>query len=441
MDDKLSSKEIPGPGSNGRVWLAVKILLVIVVFLGLAVLYGHLAENFTKAGILFEQDRGYPPPPAEKAAWLVALIYCILWVIADHVFLFYRRLRPWKKLLLNIGALILLILAVESTLDSYMKDVPKPRFQPSAILFWESEETRDIPPEEPGVLRLVALGDSVTAPGENTSISDNSDKVTSWPSAARIALSRRFPGVRVELINLAVPGYSTHQILTVLKKRALPAKPDMILMGFSHNDSRLEYMSDSERTRQIGWLYLLKSVIYRSRAYFLVKKFAEGLLPGYGYDGNMGNSSSIPRALLVLMDYRLENTGSFSPDNKTLPARFILTPGIIKNPSRFRVPPGECKDNLREIIGICREAGIPLVFVFPPGIARFPFRDCYREVAKQEKVKVIDLTGDFPKEDWERLLYPDQVHLTPVGRKEIGDAVARELVKRGLYPPGSRRKH
>lgn len=75
-----------------------------------------------------------------------------------------------------------------------------------------------------GVKRVVVLGDS-------TSWGWGVDDEAQWTR-----LVERELGSQVELVNLAVPGYGTDQELWVFEREGRKYEPDLVLLGFVHND-------------------------------------------------------------------------------------------------------------------------------------------------------------------------------------------------------------
>lgn len=76
----------------------------------------------------------------------------------------------------------------------------------------------------PGTVRLAFLGASTTWCAE---VSGN-DRV--WPHLVTTALSRAFPGARIDYVNGGVPGYSMEFILKGLQLRVAPLQPDVIVV-------------------------------------------------------------------------------------------------------------------------------------------------------------------------------------------------------------------
>ena len=77
--------------------------------------------------------------------------------------------------------------------------------------------------------KILLLGDSV-------SWGDGVEMNQSYPFLLEKMLNRNYPEKNIEVINSAVPGYSTFQQLIYLKKYGLKLKPDIIIHQFCLND-------------------------------------------------------------------------------------------------------------------------------------------------------------------------------------------------------------
>lgn len=119
---------------------------------------------------------------------------------------------------------------------------PIPHAAPSSgdddAFFEYSEESnslgfrdREHPLETPaGTTRIAVLGDSITA---GWGIEDAAD---AFPARVEAGLEQR--GMAVEVLNLGVSGYNTTQEVELLRARALPYRPDLVLVAFCLNDIR-----------------------------------------------------------------------------------------------------------------------------------------------------------------------------------------------------------
>jgi lysophospholipase L1-like esterase len=84
-------------------------------------------------------------------------------------------------------------------------------------------------PKPHGRLRIVAVGDSVTF-----GFGVNDTETFCWQTEQ--TLRARMPGVDLDVVNLAVPGYDTRQEVGLLKRNVARMQPDLVLVGFYTND-------------------------------------------------------------------------------------------------------------------------------------------------------------------------------------------------------------
>lgn len=110
----------------------------------------------------------------------------------------------------------------------------------------------------PGVFRIVCLGDSVTFGYRVPPVWP--DKPTeydrSWlpyPMLLEKQLRAANPGKSIEVITMAVPGYTSHQGLAWLKRDLETLEPDLLTVSFGWNDVSFSEAADHETVRT-GWL-------------------------------------------------------------------------------------------------------------------------------------------------------------------------------------------
>ena len=84
-------------------------------------------------------------------------------------------------------------------------------------------------PKPPGVFRIVGIGDSYMF---GQGVSDAETYLSALPGL----LSRVVPGLSVETVNLAVPGFNTVMEVELAKARAAELEPDIILIEIVGND-------------------------------------------------------------------------------------------------------------------------------------------------------------------------------------------------------------
>ena len=107
----------------------------------------------------------------------------------------------------------------------------------------------DIGPKPPNVFRIVCVGDSVTFGYRIPLVfPDTPDKYdptdAAYPGRLERLLRNEYPGREVEVIALAVPGYSSHQGRLLLEESIEGLAPDLVVICFGFNDVTLKHFPD-----------------------------------------------------------------------------------------------------------------------------------------------------------------------------------------------------
>ncbi|MEW6272907.1 MAG: SGNH/GDSL hydrolase family protein [Thermodesulfobacteriota bacterium] len=125
--------------------------------------------------------------------------------------------------------------------------------------------------KRPGVLRIVCLGDSVTfgyriplafpdAPEQY----DRGD--AAYPGRLERLLRSRYDGREVEVVTLAVPGYSTHQGRLLLERWIERLEADVVIICFGFNDVALKPSPDDVVMSRGAVATALRAVMSSSQA-------------------------------------------------------------------------------------------------------------------------------------------------------------------------------
>jgi len=123
----------------------------------------------------------------------------------------------------------------------------------------------ELPKTKPaGTIRIVGLGDSVMFGWGVT-------EDQTYLCRLEIALGADAAGVRVEILNLAVPGYNTSQEAAVFRDEALPLSPDLLLVGYVLNDAEPVLFRDAAPENPL---------VASSRLLQLARDLARQRLPG-----------------------------------------------------------------------------------------------------------------------------------------------------------------
>jgi lysophospholipase L1-like esterase len=117
--------------------------------------------------------------------------------------------------------------------------------------------TDTLAPKQSGALRIVCLGDSVTFGFRVPVVWP--DKPTEYdpewlPFSMLLEKELRAanPRKQIDVVNMAVPGYTSHQGLAWLRRDIGRLKPDLLVVSFGWNDASLSELPDREAVNT-GW--------------------------------------------------------------------------------------------------------------------------------------------------------------------------------------------
>jgi lysophospholipase L1-like esterase len=113
---------------------------------------------------------------------------------------------------------------------------------------------RSLGPKQPGMIRIVCLGDSVTFgyrvpvvwPDKPT---EYDPEWLPYPMLLEKELRAANPGRNIEVIAMAVPGYSSNQGLVWLRRDIDKLQPDLLTVSFGWNDASFSDVPDREAFR------------------------------------------------------------------------------------------------------------------------------------------------------------------------------------------------
>jgi lysophospholipase L1-like esterase len=116
------------------------------------------------------------------------------------------------------------------------------------------DSTDTLTAKQPGALRIVCLGDSVTFgfrvpvvwPDKPT---EYDPEWLPFPMLLEKQLKSANPGKQIDVIDMAVPGYTSHQGLAWLRRDIDSLSPDLIVVSFGWNDASLSDVPDREAIR------------------------------------------------------------------------------------------------------------------------------------------------------------------------------------------------
>ena len=129
-----------------------------------------------------------------------------------------------------------------------------------------------LPPKQPGVVRIVCLGDSVTFgyrvpvvwPDKPT---EYDPEWLPFPMLLEKQLRAANPNRQFDVITMAVPGYTSHQGLAWLRRDIDKLQPDLVVVSFGWNDASLSDVPDRDAIRTNWYAVGVRGLIDSSQAF------------------------------------------------------------------------------------------------------------------------------------------------------------------------------
>lgn len=263
----------------------------------------------------------------------------------------------------------------------------------------------DLGPKEPGAIRVACLGDSVTF-GYRVPVvwpDRPNDYARDWlpyPMLLERALRAANPGRKIEVVALAVPGYTSYQGLLWLRREIERLRPDVVTACFGWNDTGLRAATDRELMPD-GWARVtLRQIVSFSQA--------------------------LTHAALWLQHRRARA-------EQQQPTRRVVTP---------RVPQDEFVANLLEVARLAREHGARVLLIGtvyrdavtnPPESARVrEYRNALRTASQEQGVDYLDIPelteANYPKTE---KLFGELIHPNHEGHRLFATALLKFFAAHG----------
>jgi lysophospholipase L1-like esterase len=263
-----------------------------------------------------------------------------------------------------------------------------------------------------GQLRLAFLGASTTFCAEVSS-----DALT-WPHLVSETIGSGTPGVVVDYVNGAVPGYTVRSSLQNLRERVAPLQPDVIVIYHATNDLSRETRSLAE-----------KQGIYKAGAADEMSWLAEYSLLWYLVEKNLRLQGVRENALA--MEQRLEFSPSqlgsqFHEDLKELVTESRKVTSMVALVTfSHRIRTGQTPEQQLEAAS---SALYYMPFMSPPGLldsfARY--NEIIGEVARETGVLLIDGETLIPGDGDH---FNDTVHFRDAGSRAMARRVSEALLQ------------
>jgi len=387
-----------------RVFVVIYGIFAVVV--SIIILFGiKTVPHIPSENPFYTESINYPPGGAEKVALAAFLISSFAYLLLDCLFM--ECLVGHKKILwIFLGAFFILI-SIEASIRCFTERNP-PLHRPHPVYLWElfpnhHERTMlggavkrldvnslgfrgpEVLIKKPeGTFRILILGDS-SAFGYGTAQNEVFSHIL------QKELAKRDPGKIVEVINGAVPGYTTFSSMRVFQGKGAGLNPDMVIVAHN-NDPDLDWEMDKNRASR-GVIAELKRVLYKSDLYMLLRK--------------------------IILNTRLKK-------------RQFLYNRPPEGKGIHRVSPEDLKSNLETIASICQKKRAHLVIISMPRMEDEDdkiklYRGIMKKSAKNARGTFIDLFKKWGREDCEGL-FIDDMHPNAAGHKKIAREVAETII-------------
>jgi|GEM_PF-1391630 lysophospholipase L1-like esterase len=289
--------------------------------------------------------------------------------------------------------------------DAFLMWAPKPHYQRGNITI-NSQGIRDKEytiQKDKNVFRILCLGDSSTF-GYGVNLEDT------YHSLLEDRLNREFgrTGIRFEVINAGVTGYTSSQGLAFYKLKGFKYKPDIVTFYFGINE-------------RVHHFYLSDKEIMHHNIPAQIKAAMEKSL------------------LLKLQSYRF------------LRNFLVNIVGIRKNAFRGRVPRvslADFQENILELDRLCKKNGSRLLLISPPlnkqkdpeghvliNIEIAFYKALLKNVARDYQIPLIEIpemTEESPLDT--APFFSDTVHPSPLGHRVIMEKLYQYLTTHAMLP-------
>jgi lysophospholipase L1-like esterase len=251
-------------------------------------------------------------------------------------------------------------------------------------------------------IRICCIGNSCTFGWEIAEGKTYSDIL-------RGQLKSRFPTQKFEVINCGVPGYTSHQGLTLLKEKILDFDPDIITLSFGWNDiwGAGKGITDNEQkilSPLVIWMQnnLAKLETYRLIKYLLLEVTEEKGLEGFDMEN--------PSYRVSLEEYKqnLSEIHQVAESNGIIPI-FLTSPA----PDAKAYFGGGVHTQLSELFRIHEE-----------------YNEVIRTLRDKEQFWVVPLASHFAnRSDYFDPELKDYIHYNQEGHKQVAIIISRFITR------------
>ena len=271
--------------------------------------------------------------------------------------------------------------------------------------------------KSPDTIRIIALGDSWT-------FGHNAESNQTYPYHLRNLLKQDLPGKNIEVLNLGMLAYTSHQGLKLLRQKAMGLQPDIVLIGYAMNDASISGWHDKD-------VFVPKQKRFSLRR-FIVENSELYRLATYLGQLRKFQSTTMGDTLKAVSD----------PNDKFIYESWVSAEALEaanyeKLEARIRVPPADYEQNIREMIRVVREYGATPVLLHNELRPGSPYQTALQKISREEVVPLIDscqVIGDERRRIEAELEQKLGLQWTPVAGSGPVEVVFRVQMDRTAVP-------
>ena len=311
------------------------------------------------------------------------IVICVLFffISLEAVLQIYVYYNPYQMFIPDPQAHWKINPAVQRKYQKPGPDAPIDSARDDGLVDWEYSRYK-----RKGAYRILCYGDSQTMGAPWVGGMKNS-----YPKILQGLLQKELPDQKIQVINMGVSGYSSYQGLLFFKNIGLLYNPDCIVVGLGFHDAGASYAPDKEITTDKPWLKTLRSVLYRSQIYLMIRK-------------------------------------------KILERR-ALNRKEDKRPVFNRATYEDYRENLKTFLDIGKEKKIRIIFLTVPqvssdGSLHPDYMDVMRKASREFDVVLIDPVTEMkkiPPKEQEQYYTPDKVHFNIKGNQFMAEQINKVL--------------
>jgi len=253
-------------------------------------LWAHDQANFNLASDIYKQVLNNELP-ASSVEWLKCFVQ------AQDI---HYKMKP------NLDAWVM-----NSVNRFELKKGLKVRFKSNSLGFRSAEIAQKKPP---GVYRIAFLGDS-TVFGWGVQAGER------FSDLLAERLNQRHDGRCYEVLNFAIPGYTSLHGLEVYRRYALDFSPDMVMVSFGANDGRLVPKAVKQLLGHRSILQGLKNFLVNFKTYRLLRKWMFSLYNPFDHLKQTETQAMEP---FITLDEYCANLQAIIDENKQRSIRTVF---------------------------------------------------------------------------------------------------------------------